>query len=137
MARKRFSNLALAPRNAASGSMPSLRAQLTTANSRSPISSLRSASLAAASTSASSSSILARAPLGSGQSKPVRAARFWSFSARSEGGEADRDPVERALCPLAPPLFGLDLFPQMMAALGCAAEDVRVAALHLVADRRR
>src|SRR3546814_13124361 len=33
--------------------------------------------------------------------------------------------------------LGLDLFPQMVAAFGTVAEDVRVAALHLVADRGR
>jgi hypothetical protein len=37
--------------------------------------------------------------------------------------------------PLGATLLGLDLFPEMMPALGLPEEDVRMAALHLLADR--
>ncbi len=83
--------------------------------------------------------------LGAGAARvgPVEAGArgaFLELLGAKQGGEAERDAFEgayglRALTPLRPPLRGLDLFPQMMAALGCAEEDVRVAALHLVADR--
>ena len=46
-----------------------------------------------------------------------------------------RDAGERALVGVGGALLGLDLLPQMMAAMLGIAEDVRVAALHLVADR--
>jgi hypothetical protein len=78
---------------------------------------------------------LARGPATSGQSKPVRAARFWSLAARSSAGEGEGDAGQHAwIVGLGSALGGLDLFPAMMTAGRIVAEDVRVAALHLVAD---
>ena len=88
---KRAVNLAFAARSAASGSTPRCRPRLTQANSRSPSSSATAAGSAAAVASRSSvtsSSTLSKTGSALGQSKPTRAARFCSFSARSRAGRA-------------------------------------------------
>ena len=82
--------------------------------------------------SASSSSILARGPDGSGQSKPVRAARRCSLAARSSAGSASATPASALESGLAAALGGLDRIPA--GGFGGVAEDVRVAALELVAN---
>ena len=87
-----------------------------------------------ASSSANSSSILARGPEASGQSKPSRAARRCSLAARSSAGSARRNACKRALVGLAARSSALICLPQVMAAMLGVAEDVRMAALHLVAD---
>ncbi len=83
-ASKRRVNLAFAPSSAARGSMASLRARLTTANRRSPISSCSAsriplpASRISASSSTVSSFTFSIGPVASGQSKPTPAARSCS-----------------------------------------------------------
>jgi hypothetical protein len=83
---------------------------------------------------------LARAPLAIWPVEAGACGALLELFGAEQSGEAECDAVQRAcrlraLLRLRPPLRGLDLFPQMMAALGLAEEDMRVAALHLVADR--
>ena len=108
-------------------------------NIRSPYSSkTRAASPAsrASTSSAVSSAILSRTAPASGQSKPTRAARFCSLTARVSAGRPVATPASvpalAALAGLGPlPVGGLlvgGLVPAVV------AEDVRVAADHLVGD---
>ena len=138
-----------------SGATPFMRAKLTTAKRRSPISaSSRSASPPspeASRTSSSSSSTLAHAPAASGKSKPTAAAFSCTRSARSSAGSASGTPAS-APCGSSSPEASRSarlMASQFLQHLAAPAhrqrpEDMRVAAhellhlgLHHVADRER
>ncbi len=106
---------------------------MTAANSRSPTSAARSASLFAPSISASSSSILARGPLRSGQSKPTRGGAALDLVGAFQGGEASATPGNRARIRFGAALGRLQRLPAR--ARGGVAENVGMAADHLGGDR--
>lgn len=92
---KRRANRRFVPRSASSGSISSLRAQLTRANSRSPSSrsmAWRLPPSAASSSSRSSSATFSRTAATSGQSKPTLAALLDSRWARGRAGMARGTP---------------------------------------------
>jgi hypothetical protein len=100
---------------------------LTTANSKSPTSSSRC-----------SGQFLVDFCTGTARVRPVEAdagGSLLELFGTQQGGQADRHAIQRAGRPLGTSLGRLDLFPKVVTAISFVAEDVRVAAFHLVADR--